>query len=71
MADPIPAQTIPPKPACMLDKVLVVNGDMHGRGFQTIYGETIQPGGMAWLNADHFNWLNQRNRMIKLVDTDN
>ena len=51
----------------MGNKVLVVNGDMHGRAFLDMYGNEITPGQMAWLNKAHADALNKRNRFWKIV----
>jgi hypothetical protein len=68
----------PPLPPCVAyvprhieNKLLVVNGDMHGRGFFDMAGNWIAPGHCAYLNRAHFEFLNKRNGFIKCLETSN
>ena len=54
-------------PPLLEGKVLVVNGDMHGRGFFDLGGNWVHPGAMAYLNVAHYEWLHERNSLIKCV----
>ena len=56
-------------PPCMVGKLLVVNGDMHGRGFHDMGGNLILPGECAYLNVAHYEYLHGRNRFIQCLET--
>jgi len=58
----------PPLPTIGTGKVLVVNGDMHGRSFFDHYGNKVEPGGMAWLNKAHADELRKHNRFWRIVE---
>lgn len=67
MPSPLPQVPCSDSPTCG-DKVLVVNGDFHGRAFWDLYGNEILPGQMAWLNRPHAAALNLKNRFWKIVE---
>lgn len=62
-----PSPSVPAIPYLSRGKVLVVNGDLHGRQFFDMYGNAVLPGQMCWLNKAHADALNKRNRFWKIV----
>lgn len=54
-------------PPCKIGKVLVSNGDMHGRAFLDMQGNWVRPGQCAYLNRAHAKELQLRNRFWRVI----
>lgn len=68
MLAPLPPHVVYTPPH-LEGKVLVVNGDMHGRGFYDMAGNFIPPGQCAFLNSAHYAALHYQNRFFQCLET--